>query len=76
MGVTPTRDPPRGVQHGSKHCLANVRLSVSETVRTGRVPLVMHTPYVPAEVFKKKNVSCLFTFVYISAISLSFEVGG
>ena len=30
MGVTPTRDPPRGVQHGSKQCLANVRLSVPQ----------------------------------------------
>ena len=33
MGVTPTRDPPRGVQHGSKQCLANVRPSVCLSVR-------------------------------------------
>ena len=61
----------------------SVRLSVrpshliSETVRAGRVPFGMHTPYGPGEVYKK-NISCLFTFVYnfsADAVSLSLEVG-
>ena len=51
---------------------------ISETVRVMEVPLGMHTPYSPGEVFKK-NISCLFTFVYnvtADAVSLSLEVGG